>query len=203
MPINQPHVLMIDNFDSFTFNLVHYLESLNAKVTVKRNNEVTLKEIQKLKPSHIVISPGPGTPDDAGISLALVNKFKGVVPILGVCLGHQVIAQEAGAVVGRAQTVMHGKTSRVNHKSVGVFKNLPQGFNATRYHSLVIDQGYLPKELEVTAWSGDYNHHTSEIMGIEIKNLNLYGVQFHPESVASEHGQVVLKNFLLTIGRKG
>ncbi len=185
---------MIDNFDSFTFNLVHYLEKLGANVDVKRNNEISINEINQLKLSHIILSPGPGTPSDSGICIELVKQLKGVIPILGVCLGHQVIGQVFGAQVCRAPKVMHGKVSNISHNAIGIFKNVPQAFNATRYHSLTLDPESLPTEITKTAWAFDNDKEI--LMGIEIEGLNLYGVQFHPESVASEYGEVLLKEFL-------
>ena len=190
----QIKVLMIDNFDSFTFNLVHYLEKLGVKVEVKRNNEIAIEEIKKLNPSHIVLSPGPGSPDDSGVCIDIVKQLKGVFPILGVCLGHQVIGSELGAKVEKASIVMHGKASIIHHTEKGLFKNLSQGFKATRYHSLLLKNIKFNKDLIKTAWCFDEGKEV--VMAIEVKGLSLFGVQFHPESVASEYGELLLLNFL-------
>jgi anthranilate synthase component 2 len=186
-------ILMIDNYDSFTYNLVQYLGELGAQLTVFRNDALTLDEIGKLKPSHIVISPGPCTPDQAGISLPLIERFAGRVPILGVCLGHQAIGQAFGGKVVRAKQVMHGKTSRIAHDGRGVFFNVENHFVATRYHSLVVQRALLPACLEVTAESED-----GEIMGLRHRSLPVEGVQFHPEAMLTEHGHKMLQNFLST-----
>jgi anthranilate synthase component II len=184
-------LLMIDNYDSFTYNLVQYLGELGEDVLVKRNDEVTVAEIEKLAPQIIVISPGPCTPNEAGISIATIEKFKGKVPILGVCLGHQAIGQAFGGNIIHAKTLMHGKTSQVTHTGAGVFAGLPSPYRATRYHSLVIQRDTCPAELEITAWTDD-----GEIMGVRHKTLPIEGVQFHPESIMTEHGHALLKNFL-------
>jgi len=191
-----PRVLMIDNYDSFTFNLVHYLEQLNAKVIVKRNDEITCDQISQLGPSHIIISPGPCTPNDAGISLELVNRFKKQTPILGVCLGHQAIGQAFGAKIVIANKIMHGKTSVIINNGGGAFGGLPKKITATRYHSLVIDPQGLPTDLEITAWTEDKKGGLEIIMGIKHKHYNLQGVQFHPESILSECGLPLLLGFL-------
>ncbi len=193
---NRIKVLIIDNFDSFTFNLVHYFEKLGASVEVKRNNETNIKEIIESNPSHIVLSPGPGVPNDSGICIEIVKQLKGTIPILGVCLGHQVIGLVFGAQVCSASKVMHGKTSNITHNAKGLFKNIPQAFSATRYHSLTLDPKSLPTEITKTAWSFDDDKNNEVLMGIEIEGLNLYGVQFHPESIASEYGESLLKEFL-------
>ncbi|AAC06781.1 anthranilate synthase component II [Aquifex aeolicus] len=184
-------VLMIDNYDSFTYNLVQYLGSLGADVIVRRNDQIRLEEVREINPDAIVISPGPCTPKEAGISVPLIKTYYKEYPILGVCLGHQSIGYAFGAKIVRAKRLMHGKTSQIFHTGEGVFKNLPSPFTAVRYHSLVIDKNTLPEELKITAWSDD-----EEIMGIEHKEYPVYGVQFHPESVLSEHGMEILKNFL-------
>jgi anthranilate synthase component II len=184
-------ILMIDNYDSFTYNLVQYLGELGADMKVVRNDEITLDEIAALNPEKIVISPGPCTPNEAGVSVPLIGKFAGKIPILGVCLGHQSIGQAFGGKVLHAKTLMHGKTSQVEHTGVGVFSGLPSPFRATRYHSLAIERSSLPDCLEVTAWTPD-----GEIMGVRHKTLSIEGVQFHPESIETEHGHAMLKNFL-------
>jgi anthranilate synthase component 2 len=184
-------LLMIDNYDSFTFNLVQYLGELGEDVLVKRNDEVTLGEIEKLAPSKIVISPGPCSPSEAGISVAAIKKFAGKIPLLGVCLGHQAIGQAFGGRIIQAKTLMHGKTSQVTHTGQGVFAELPSPFRATRYHSLVIERESCPDCLEITAWTDD-----GEIMGVRHKSLPIEGVQFHPESIMTEHGHQLLQNFL-------
>jgi anthranilate synthase component 2 len=188
-------LLMIDNYDSFTYNLVHYFNELNVAVKVVRNDQITLAEISQLKPSHIVISPGPCTPNEAGISLSAIQTFAGKIPLLGVCLGHQAIAQVFGAKIIRASQIIHGKTSIIQHKQTGVFRNIPPGFTATRYHSLVIDPDSLPACLEITAWAQN-NLNLTEIMGIRHRDLAIEGVQFHPESILSEYGHQLLNNFL-------
>jgi anthranilate synthase component 2 len=184
-------VLMIDNYDSFTYNLVQYLGELGEEVVVYRNDEITLEEIERLAPSHIVISPGPCTPNEAGISVPLVRRFAGAIPVLGVCLGHQAIGQALGGRIVHAKKLMHGKTSAIRHDGRGVFRGLPDGFTATRYHSLVIERASLPECLEVSAWTDD-----GEIMGVRHRQFALEGVQFHPESILTEHGHALLRNFL-------
>ena len=184
-------LLMIDNYDSFTYNLVQYLGELGQDVQVFRNDEIDLKKIAELKPKYIVISPGPCTPNEAGISLALIEEFAGKIPLLGVCLGHQSIGQAFGGKIIKAKTLMHGKTSLIHHKNIGVFKDLPNPYTATRYHSLVIERETIPDCLEITAWTED-----GEIMGVKHKTLAVEGVQFHPESVLTEHGHDLLNNFL-------
>ena len=184
-------LLMIDNYDSFTYNLVQYLGELGEDVQVHRNDEITLDEAETLKPKRIVISPGPCTPNEAGVSVALIQAFAGRVPILGVCLGHQSIGQAFGGKIVHAKTLMHGKTSPIHHEAKGVFRGLPNPLTATRYHSLVIEQDSLPDCLEVTAHTAD-----GEIMGVRHKTLPVEGVQFHPESILSESGHALLKNFL-------
>ena len=184
-------LLMIDNYDSFTYNLVQYLGELGEDVRVYRNDEITLEEIERLAPDRIVVSPGPCTPNEAGISVPLIQKFAGKIPILGVCLGHQSIGQAFGGKVVHAGKVMHGKTSTVHHTDEGVFHGLPQDFHATRYHSLAIERDSMPDCLEITAQSED-----GEIMGVRHKELAVEGVQFHPESILTEHGHQLLRNFL-------
>ena len=184
-------LLLIDNYDSFTWNLYQYFCELGAEVLVKRNDELTLSEISALAPEHLVISPGPCTPTEAGISLAAITHFAGKLPILGVCLGHQAIAQAFGATIVRAEKVMHGKTSAISHNNTGVFSGLNNPLTVTRYHSLVIDPATLPGCFEVTAWTDK-----QEIMGICHRELALEGVQFHPESILSEQGHQLLDNFL-------
>lgn len=188
-------ILMIDNYDSFTYNIVQYLLELGAEVEVRRNDEITIAEIEALAPEKIVISPGPCTPNEAGISLQAVEHFAGKIPILGICLGHQSIGQSFGGKVGRATSVMHGKTSPIHHNGEGIFAGLKQPFEATRYHSLVIDKATLPDTLEITAWT-EKEGAVDEIMGLRHKDLNLEGVQFHPESILTEHGYDLLNNFL-------
>ena len=184
-------ILVIDNYDSFTYNLVQYLGELGADVEVVRNDAITLDEIEARAPERIVISPGPCTPNEAGVSLGAIDRFKGRIPILGVCLGHQAIGQAFGGHIIRAKQLMHGKTSPIHHHDVGVFKGLPAPFTATRYHSLVIERESLPDALEITAWTED-----GEIMGVRHRSLPVEGVQFHPESILTEHGHAMLKNFL-------
>ena len=184
-------LLMIDNYDSFTYNLVQYFGELGEEVVVFRNDEITLDKIAQLKPAYIVISPGPCTPNEAGISISVVDCYRGDIPVLGVCLGHQSIGQAFGGKIIHAAQLMHGKTSPVFHHGTGVFTGLPNPFIATRYHSLVIEHATLPDCLEITAWTED-----GEIMGIRHKTLAVEGVQFHPESILSEHGHLLLKNFL-------
>jgi anthranilate synthase/aminodeoxychorismate synthase-like glutamine amidotransferase len=188
-------IFMLDNYDSFTYNLVHYLEKLDAKVVVERNDQTSITAIEKLDPSHIIISPGPCSPDQSGLTLDVINHFKQLKPILGVCLGHQAIAQVFGGKVIRAKQVVHGKTSKIYHHDQGVFTDLPQGFSATRYHSLVVEQESLPTDLEITAWTESQTGKLDEIMGIKHKSLAIEGVQFHPESILSEYGLDILKNF--------
>lgn len=190
------NVVMVDNYDSFTYNLVQYLGELGAKVTVVRNDLVTVEDIEKLLPDKIVISPGPCTPKEAGVSVATINHFKGRIPILGVCLGHQSIGYAFGGNIVHAKSIMHGKTSLVYHHNTGVFKNLNNPFTATRYHSLVIEQASLPDCLKVTAWTEDDDGQQNEIMGVRHKTLDIEGVQFHPESILTEHGHDLLRNFL-------
>ena len=189
-------LLMIDNYDSFTYNVVQYFGELGADVEVYRNDAITLEEISDRAPSHIVLSPGPCTPDKAGISLSVVEHFAGKVPLLGICLGHQSIGQAYGGDIVKAGQVMHGKLSAIKHNSTGVFENLDEPFTATRYHSLVIDQNTLPECLEVTAWTEDDSGNIEEIMGVKHKDLPVEGVQFHPESILSQQGHALLKNFL-------
>jgi len=189
-------VVMVDNYDSFTYNLVQYFGELGADVTVVRNDEVSIADITNLSPDKIVISPGPCTPKEAGISVETILHFAGKLPILGVCLGHQSIGHAFGGDIVHAKSIMHGKTSPVYHHDNGVFKNLNNPFIATRYHSLVIDQATLPDCLEVTAWTQDDQGQIDEIMGIKHKTLDIEGVQFHPESILTEHGHDMLRNFL-------
>lgn len=189
-------VVMVDNYDSFTYNLVQYLGELGADIIVVRNDQVTVGDIAKMAPDKIVISPGPCTPKEAGISVATILEFAGKIPILGVCLGHQSIGHAFGGNIIRAKSIMHGKTSPVYHHNVGVFKGLSNPFTATRYHSLVIEQATLPECLEVTAWTQDASGGIDEIMGVRHKTLDIEGVQFHPESILTEHGHKMLKNFL-------
>ncbi len=184
-------LLMIDNYDSFTYNLVQYFGELGEEVAVHRNDEITLQDIARLKPDRIVVSPGPCTPNEAGVSVPLIREFAGKIPILGVCLGHQSIGQAFGGRIVHARQLMHGKTSPIHHEGAGVFRGLPQPFSATRYHSLVIERESLPDCLAVTAWTDD-----GEIMGVRHKTLAVEGVQFHPESILTEHGHRMLKNFL-------
>ncbi len=184
-------LLMIDNYDSFTYNLVQYLGELKQEVNVYRNDEINLDKIAALRPKYIVISPGPCTPTEAGISVPLIQKFSGEIPILGVCLGHQSIGQAFGGKIVHAKQLMHGKTSPIFHNQAGVFRDLPNPFTATRYHSLVIERASLPDVLEITAWTED-----GEIMGVRHKNHSVEGVQFHPESILTENGHTLLGNFL-------
>ncbi|MBI5873922.1 MAG: aminodeoxychorismate/anthranilate synthase component II [Candidatus Omnitrophica bacterium] len=188
-------ILMIDNYDSFTYNLVQYLGELGEDLKVFRNDKITVGQIKKLAPEAIVISPGPGTPQDAGISCKVINELKGKVPILGVCLGHQAIGFVFGGKIIRAKNLMHGKTSQIYHKGESIFKGLPNPFEATRYHSLLVEAKSFPKELEVLAWTKQ-----KEIMGLRHKDYPIYGVQFHPESIMTKYGKQLLQNFLkLTI----
>lgn len=184
-------LLVIDNYDSFTYNLVQYFGELGEDVQVFRNDEITLEGVEKLRPARLVVSPGPCTPNEAGISVPAIRHFAGKLPILGVCLGHQSIGQAFGGTIVHAKQLMHGKTSVIHHENRGVFSGLPQDFSATRYHSLVIERASLPDCLEVTAWTDD-----GEIMGVRHKTLDVEGVQFHPESILTEHGHAMLKNFL-------
>jgi anthranilate synthase component 2 len=187
---------MIDNYDSFTYNIVQYLAELKADVQVYRNDEISIADIERLAPEKIVISPGPCTPSEAGISVETITHFAGRLPILGVCLGHQSIAQAFGGKIVRAKQVMHGKTSPMHHSNSGVFSGLTNPFEATRYHSLVIEQSSLPSCLEITAWTENADGSIDEIMGVRHRELPIEGVQFHPESILTEHGHDLLNNFL-------
>ncbi|WP_438957452.1 anthranilate synthase component II [Porticoccus sp.] len=189
-------ILMIDNYDSFTYNVVQYLGELKAEVQVFRNDEITIAEVEALAPEKIVISPGPCTPSEAGISVALVKTFAGKIPILGICLGHQSIGQAFGARVVRARQVMHGKTSSIYHADTGVFRGLSNPLEATRYHSLVVERETLPDCFEITAWTRTEDGQVDEIMGLRHRDYALEGVQFHPESILTEHGHDLLQNFL-------
>lgn len=189
-------ILMIDNYDSFTFNLVQYLGELGQNVRVVRNDELSVEQIRALQPARIVISPGPGTPDQAGMCLALIEKLGAQIPLFGVCLGLQSIGQVFGGKVVRAQQIMHGKTSPIHHTGKGVFAGLPNSFTATRYHSLVVEKNSIPSCLEVTAWTQNADGGIDEIMGLRHKALPIEGVQFHPESILTEHGHDLLRNFL-------
>ena len=189
-------LLMIDNYDSFTYNLVQYFGELGQEVNVVRNDAMTVREIAALVPARIVISPGPCTPDLAGVSLQVLEQLSGTAPILGVCLGHQSIGQSFGGKVIRAKTIMHGKTSSIHHHGAGVFAGLPSPFEATRYHSLVVEKESLPNCLEITAWTEHADGSFDEIMGLQHKTLPVHGVQFHPESILTEHGHALLRNFL-------
>jgi anthranilate synthase component 2 len=184
-------LLMLDNYDSFTYNLVQYLGELGQDVKVVRNDEMGVDEIERLAPRRIVLSPGPCTPNEAGVSLDIIGRFAGRVPILGVCLGHQAIGQAFGGKVVHAQALMHGKVSQIHHLGMGVFHGLPTPYQATRYHSLAIERASCPAELEVTAWTDD-----GEIMGVRHRTLRVEGVQFHPESILTQHGHALLRNFL-------
>ncbi|MNW44482.1 Aminodeoxychorismate/anthranilate synthase component 2 [compost metagenome] len=184
-------ILVIDNYDSFTYNLVQYLGELGEEVTVRRNDEIDLAGIEALQPDHILISPGPCTPNEAGITLDLIERFKGVIPIFGVCLGHQAIGQAFGGNVIRAERLMHGKTSPIHHQGESVFAGLPSPFTATRYHSLIVERESLPECLEITAETAE-----GEIMGLRHKEYAVEGVQFHPESIITQHGHQILRNFL-------
>ncbi|MED5411999.1 MAG: aminodeoxychorismate/anthranilate synthase component II [Pseudomonadota bacterium] len=190
-------LLMIDNYDSFTYNVAQYLGELGAEVKVYRNDAISIEEIESLEPQQIVISPGPCTPNEAGISMQVISHFAGKKPILGICLGHQSIGQSFGGKIVRAGKVMHGKLSSIQHDGKGVFKDLEKSFTATRYHSLVIDKTSVPDCLEVTAWTEDKDGNIEEIMGVRHKSLAVEGVQFHPESILSEEGHRLLNNFLL------
>ena len=189
-------LLMIDNYDSFTFNLVHYFTELGQEVVVYRNNEITIEEIQAMSPHYIVISPGPCDPDSAGISLEVIRHFSGKIPLLGVCLGHQCIAQHFGATVIKAQKVMHGKTSKITHSADNLFSQLPLPLEVTRYHSLIVDKTTLPNCLSVTAWTHDTAGNQHEIMALRHNTLPICSVQFHPESVLTEQGLTLLQNFI-------
>ena len=189
-------ILMIDNYDSFTYNVVQYLGELGAEVDVRRNDKITLEDIERISPDKIVISPGPCTPDEAGISVDTVRRYGGHIPILGICLGHQSIAQAYGGDIVRARRVMHGKMSAIYHTGGGVFEDLPDGFEATRYHSLVVQHGTLPDCLEVTAWTRFEDGSTDEIMGLRHREFDVEGVQFHPESFMTRAGHDLLRNFL-------
>ena len=189
-------VLMIDNYDSFTYNLVQYLQELGAEVLVHRNDQISIDQIEALNPDRLMISPGPCTPNEAGISIAAIQHFAGKLPILGVCLGHQSIGQAFGGKVVRARQVMHGKTSPICHSGVGIFRNLPSPYTATRYHSLVVEKDSLPDCLEMTAWTCNEDGSVDEVMGMRHKTLPIEGVQYHPESILSEHGHALLENFL-------
>jgi len=196
LPKGSVNVVMIDNYDSFTYNLVQYFGELGANVTVVRNDQISVEDIAALSADKIVISPGPCTPKEAGVSVATILKFAGQIPILGVCLGHQSIGYAFGGDIIHAKSIMHGKTSLIYHHNLGVFKGLSNPFTATRYHSLVIDQTSLPDCLEITAWTQDESGNIDEIMGVRHKNLDIEGVQFHPESILTEHGHDMLRNFL-------
>jgi anthranilate synthase component 2 len=189
-------LLMIDNYDSFTYNLVQYFGELGALVKVYRNDQVSIADIEALAPTHIVISPGPCTPYQAGISIAVIKAFAGKIPLLGVCLGHQCIGQAFGGKIVQAQRIMHGKTSQIHHLGTELFIDIPQPFEATRYHSLVIERASVPKCLEVTAWSETPTGDFEEIMGVQHQTLPIIGVQFHPESILTRQGHAILKNFL-------
>lgn len=189
-------VLMIDNYDSFTYNIVQYLQELGAEVIVRRNDELSLEDITAIGADRLVISPGPCTPNEAGISMAAIEHFAGKLPILGVCLGHQSMGQVFGGKVVRARQVMHGKTSPIYHNGKGVFHGLPSPFTATRYHSLVVEKDSLPDCFEITAWTQHDDGSIDEIMGLRHKTLDVEGVQFHPESILTEHGHAMLNNFL-------
>ncbi|MES9863334.1 MAG: aminodeoxychorismate/anthranilate synthase component II [Candidatus Thiodiazotropha sp. LLP2] len=189
-------LLMIDNYDSFTYNLVQYLGELGVDVKVVRNDEIEVKEVEALRPDHIVVSPGPCTPNEAGISVEVIQTYAGKIPILGVCLGHQSIGQAFGGDIIHAREVMHGKTSPIHHQDIGVFHDLENPFQATRYHSLVIDKETLPDCLEITAWTNREDGSMDEIMGVRHKTLAIQGVQFHPESILTRHGHDLLQNFV-------
>ena len=191
-------LLMIDNYDSFTYNLVQYFGELGADVRVERNDQITIEDIEQMAPEHLVISPGPCTPNEAGISVEAIKHFAGKLPILGVCLGHQSIGQAFGGKIVHASAIMHGKTSMVYHNDKGVFRGLKNPLECTRYHSLVIDKATLPDCLEVTSWTQTDAGEIDEIMGVRHKELAIEGVQFHPESILSEQGHEMLKNFLAT-----
>jgi len=189
-------LLMIDNYDSFTFNLVQYLQMLGAEVKVVRNDAMSVAEIAALQPSHIVVSPGPKTPNEAGVSLEVIRQLGPTIPLFGVCLGHQGIGQVYGGDVIRAGNIMHGKTSPIRHEGKGVFAGLPDRYEATRYHSLVVDKNTLPSVLEITAWTENPDGSMEEIMGLRHREYPVEGVQFHPESILTQHGHALMKNFL-------
>jgi anthranilate synthase component II len=189
-------LLMIDNYDSFTYNIVQYFGELNQEVKVVRNDAVTLEDIERWQPKYLVIGPGPCSPSEAGISIPAIQHFAGKIPLLGVCLGHQAIGQAFGGEIIRAKKVMHGRLSDMHHSNQGIFSNLSSPFSATRYHSLVIDQESLPECLEVTCWTNEADGSIEEIMGVKHKTLAVEGVQFHPESILSQHGHQIFKNFL-------
>ncbi len=193
-------LLMIDNYDSFTYNLVQYFAELGAEVQVHRNDQITVEEIERLKPERIVVSPGPCSPSEAGISVAAIRHFAGKLPILGVCLGHQSIGQAFGGNIVHAGMIMHGKTSQIHHADIGVFAGLSNPFQATRYHSLVIEQSSLPACLEVTAWTQNADGTREAIMGVRHREFVIEGVQFHPESILTQHGHDMLRNFLAMQG---
>ena len=189
-------LLMIDNYDSFTYNLVHYLAELGQEVKVVRNDELSIEDIKQLNPEFIVLSPGPCTPNEAGICVSVLEQLSGEYPIFGVCLGHQSLGQAFGGKVIRAKTIMHGKTSMIHHNGKGAFTGLPSPFEATRYHSLVVEQESLPDCLEITAWTQNEDGSLDEIMGLRHKTMRVEGVQFHPESILTQHGHDLLNNFL-------
>ncbi|KAA8735245.1 aminodeoxychorismate/anthranilate synthase component II [Acinetobacter qingfengensis] len=189
-------LLMIDNYDSFTYNIVQYFGELNQEVKVVRNDQLSLEDIERWQPKYLVIGPGPCSPSEAGISIPAIQHFAGKIPLLGVCLGHQAIGQAFGGQIIRAKTVMHGRLSDMYHADKGIFGNLPNPFLATRYHSLVIDQATVPESLEVTCWTQEADGSIEEIMGVKHKTLAVEGVQFHPESILSQHGHEIFKNFL-------
>ena len=191
-------LLMIDNYDSFTYNLVQYFGELGVDVSVYRNDMISVSEIEKLNPKYIVISPGPCTPNEAGVSIETIQHFAGKKPILGVCLGHQSIGQAFGGKIIHANKIMHGKTSLIHHQDAGIFKGLPKSFEATRYHSLVIEKASIPACLEITAWTVDHENEIDEIMGVRHKQFAIEGVQFHPESILTTPGHDLLRNFLET-----
>ncbi len=184
-------VVLIDNYDSFTYNLVQYVGELGADVTVVRNDSVSIEDLEALAPRYLIVSPGPGNPDSAGISMAAIRHFSATTPILGVCLGHQCLAQVNGGTVRRADRLMHGKVSPIYHHARGLFQGLSSPFDATRYHSLIVEESTLPEHCEVTAYTSD-----GEVMGLQLKHRPVYGVQFHPESILTEHGRLLMKNFL-------
>lgn len=189
-------ILMIDNYDSFTFNLVHYLEALEYPVLVKRNDDISLEDIESAAPTHIVISPGPCTPNESGISLQAIQHFAGKIPLLGVCLGHQSLVQQFGGKVIRAKQPMHGKTSAITHTQKGLFSGLHTPLTVARYHSLVVEHSSLPDCFEITAWTEDKEGKMDEIMALQHKTLPIHGIQFHPEAIQTEHGKALLSNFL-------
>lgn len=191
-------ILMIDNYDSFTYNVVQYLAELKADVKVIRNDQHSVDEIIEMAPSKIVLSPGPGNPDEAGVTLSVIERLAGQVPLLGICLGHQSIGQVFGGRIVRAGQIMHGKISQIHHQGNGVFRGLPSPYSATRYHSLVLDKSQIPDCLEITAWTETESGEMEEIMGIRHKTLAVEGVQFHPESILSDHGHALLQNFIDT-----